>query len=319
MSQINPLIIHAGLDVAKDSLALDFQDRAHTLSNDATGHARLIRILRAGPSVHVVLEATGGYEQPAVRALHAAGIALSVVEPGRVRAFARALGQRAKTDPIDAAVLSAFGRAVAPPPTAAPSAQQQRLGELVLRRRQLVEFVVAESNRAAHYTEKLPRKQSAALLRSLRGQIAACEKAIAAQIAEDETMKARAVRLQEVPGVGATTAATLLAEMPELGTLSDAGAAALAGVAPYNCDSGPLAGTRRIRGGRAPVRCALCLAAMSAVQHDPILKTFYRRLVAAGKKPMVALTAAMRKLVVLLNRLLKNPKFKLQTAASCPA
>jgi transposase len=256
MSQNNQPIIYVGLDVAKDSLALDCQGTAHALANEAKGHARLVRLLSATPNVHVVLEATGGYEQPAVRALHAAGLALSVVEPGRVRAFARALGQRAKTDPIDAAVLSAFGRAVAPAPTAAPSAQQQRLGELVLRRRQLVEFVVAESNRSAHYTEALPRRQAAALLRTLRKQIAACDQAIAGQIAADAAMAARAARLQEVPGVGAVTAATLLGEMPELGTLSDQGAAALAGVAPYNCDSGPFAGTRRIRGGRAPVRCA---------------------------------------------------------------
>lgn len=316
MSQNNQPIIYVGLDVAKDSLALDFQGSAHALANDAKGHARLLRILAGAQNVHVVLEATGGYEQPAVRALHAAGIALSVVEPGRVRAFARALGQRAKTDPIDAAVLSAFGRAVAPAPTTAPSAAQQRLGELVLRRRQLVEFVVAESNRSAHYTDKLPRRQAAALLRTLRAQIAACDKAIAAQIAKEQTMQARATRLQEVAGVGAVTAATLLGEMPELGTLSEAGAAALAGVAPYNCDSGPFAGTRRIRGGRAPVRCGLYMAAMSAVQHDPILKAFHQRLLEAGKKPMVALTAAMRKLIVLLNRLLKNPHFKLQAAAA---
>ena len=308
--------VYTGLDVAKDSLALDFQGRAYALSNDAKGHARLLRILSAAPNVHVVLEATGGYEQPAVLALHAALIALSVVEPGRVRAFARALGQRAKTDPIDAGVITAFGYAIQPAPSAAPSAPQLRLGELVLRRRQLVEFVVAESNRSAHYTEKLPRRQAAALLRTLRAQIAACDKAIAAQIGEDPAMSARATRLQEVPGVGVTTAATLVAEMPELGTLSDEAAAALAGLAPYHCDSGPFAGSRRIRGGRAPVRGALYMAAMSAVQHDAILKAFHRRLVAAGKKPMVALSAAMRKLVVLLNRLLKNPLFKLQAAAS---
>src|SRR5439155_13198962 len=120
---------------------------------------------------------------------------------------------------------------------------------------------VAESNRSAHYTGKLPRRQAAALLRTLRAQIAACDKAIAAQIAEDPAMSVRAARLQEVPGVGVTTAATLVAEMPELGTLSDQAAAALAGLAPFNCDSGPFAGTRRIRGGRAPVRCALYMAA----------------------------------------------------------
>ena len=256
MSQNNQSTSYAGLDVAKDSLALDFQGGAHALSNDAKGHARLVRLLRAGPNVHVVIEATGGYEQPAVRALHAAGLALSVVEPGRVRAFARALGQRAKTDPIDAAVLSAFGRAVAPAPTAAPSAPQQRLGELVRRRRQLVEFVVAESNRSVHYTDKLPRRQAAALLRTLRAQIAACEKAIAAQIAEDEAMQARATRLQEVPGVGATTAATLLAEMPELGTLSDEGAAALAGVAPYNATAAPLPAPGASAAGGLPCAAA---------------------------------------------------------------
>lgn len=315
MSQNNPPTIHAGLDVAKDSLALDFQGRAYTLANDAKGHARLLRLLGAAQNVHVVLEATGGYEQPAVRALHAAAIALSVVEPGRVRAFARALGRHAKTDPIDAAVLSAFGRAVVLPATIPPSATQARLGEMVLRRRQLVEFTTAESNRSAHYTEALPRRQAAALLRTLRAQIATCEKAIAALLAADEALCARAARLQEVPGVGATTAATLLAEMPELGTLSDEGAAALAGVAPYNCESGPWKGTRRIRGGRAPVRCALYMAALSAVRFDPILHAFHQRLVVAGKKPLVALTAAMRKLIVLLNRLLKNPAFHLRAAA----
>ena len=255
MSENNPTI-YAGLDVAKDSLALDFQGRAYPLTNDAKGHARLVRLLGAADKIHVVLEATGGYEQPAVRALHAAALALSVVEPGRGRAFARALGKRAKTDPIDAAVLTAFGQAVRPAPTAAPSAAQQQLGELVLRRRQLVEFVVAESNRSAHYTEKLPRRQAAALLRSLRGQIAACDKAIAAQIAGQETLRARAARLQEVPGVGATTAATLLAEMPELGTLSEEGAAALAGVAPYNCDSGPFAAAPGASAGGAGRRAA---------------------------------------------------------------
>lgn len=318
MSQNNNIItIYAGLDVAKDSLALDFQGRSFALPNDARGHARLLRILSAAQNVQVILEATGGYEQPPVRALHAAGLACSVLEPSRVRAFARALGLRAKTDPIDAGVLRAFGEAVHPPPTLAPTARQQRLGELVLRRRQLVEFVVAESNRSAHYGEPLARRQAAAVLRMLRRQIAQCEQATADLIAEDEVLAARAVRLAQVPGVGAVTAATLLAELPELGTLRDEGAAALAGVAPYNADSGPFAGTRRIRGGRAPVRCALYMAALSAARFDPVLKTFHQRLLAAGKKPKVALTAVMRKLIVLLNRLLKNPEFKLQATQTC--
>jgi transposase len=315
MSQNNPSIIYAGLDVAKDSLALDFQGRTHALTNDAKGHTRLLALLGKAQNVHVVLEATGGYEQPAVRVLHAAGLALSVLQPARVRAFARAKGLRAKTDPIDAAVLRAFGEAICPPPTAAPTPTQERLGELTLRRRQLLEFTTAEANRSAHYRDPLPRRQAAAALRVLRRQIVQCEAAIAALLAADEALAARAARLQEVPGVATITASTLLAEMPELGTLSDESAAALAGVAPYNRDSGPLAGTRQIGGGRASVRCALYMASLSAVRHDPILRAFHQRLRAAGKKPKVALTAVMRKLIVLLNRLLKNPAFHLRAAA----
>jgi transposase len=312
MSQNNLPTVYAGVDVAKASLAFHFQGRSYCLANDPKGIARLLCILgKASSPVHVVLEATGGYEQPLVRSLHNAGIALSVVEPARVRAFARAKGLRAKTDPIDAAALQAFGEAIAPAPTTAPSACQQRLGALVLRRRQLLDYVVMEANRCAHYCEALTRRQAAALLKALRNQISQCDQAIAAVIAEDETLAAKAARLQEVPGVGAVTATTLLAEMPELGTLRDEGAAALAGLAPFNRDSGPYAGSRRIAGGRATVRCALHMAALAATRHDPILKAFYQRLLAAGKKKMVALVAVMRKLIILLNRLLKYPAFTL--------
>ncbi len=142
-------------------------------------------------------------------------------------------------------------------------------------------------------------------------RIGQCERAIAAQIAAEPPMAERAERVQQVPGIGPVVAAVLQAQMPELGTLSDGEAAALAGLAPYNRDSGPHRGVRRIRGGRAPLRCALYMAALSAVRHDRILREFYTRLCAAGKKPLVALTAAMRKLVVLLNRMLRKPQFKL--------
>jgi transposase len=312
MSQNNLPIIYAGVDVAKDSLALDFQGGALALSNDVSGHARLLRHLsKAAHPVQVILEATGGYEQGVVRVLHGAGIAFSVVEPARVRAFARAKGLRAKSDPIDAAVLRAFGQALQPRSTPVPTAQEERLSELLGRRRQLLDFVVAESNRAAHYQDPLLRRQSAALLRTLRRQIAQCDQAIQTLVATEETLCARATRLQEVPGVGALTAATLLAEMPELGSLRDESAAALAGLAPYIRQSGPWAGTRHIAGGRKVVRNALYMAALSAARFDPILKQFYRRLLKTGKKKKVALTAVMRKLIVLLNRLLKNPNFQL--------
>lgn len=311
MSQNNTPILYVGLDVAKSTLQLDLAGQPHTLSNDAKGHAQLLKLLRAHPTAHVVCEATGGYEQPVVRALHAAQSPVSIVEAGRVRHFAKAKGLRAKTDPIDAAVLSEYGRTFKPAATLAPTAQQARLAELSTRRLQLIETRTAETNRAAHDTDKLCLRQSRQLAQGLEKQIGACDQAITELIAADEKLKGHAARLDAIPGVGAVTAATVLAELPELGTISNEAAAALVGVAPYNRDSGEQIGGRHIAGGRMDVRCALYMATLSAVQHDPILKAFYTRLRLAGKKPKVALVAAMRKLVVLMNRLLKNPQFQL--------
>lgn len=311
MSQNNPSILHVGLDVAKSSLQLDLAGKSHALTNDAKGHARLLKLLREHPQAHVVCEATGGYEQPAVRALQAAARVVSIVEAGRVRHFAKAKGLRAKTDPIDAAVLSQYGRTFNPAATTAPTATQARLAALSTRRLQLIDTRTAETNRAAHYTDKLCLRQARQLLQALEKQIAACDRALAELINADEKLKAQAERLDAIPGVGAVTAATVLAELPELGMISDAAAAALVGVAPYNRESGEQTGGRHIAGGRKEVRGAIYMAALSAVRHDPILKAFYTRLRAAGKQPKVALVAAMRKLVVLMNRLLKNPKFQL--------
>jgi transposase len=316
MSQTNPTktTIYVGVDVAKRSLALTGIGRCRELANDGKGHRRLLSLLgKSAHPVHVILEASGGYEQALVRTLHEHRIALSVLEPSRVRGFAQAQGLRAKTDPIDAEVLRAFGEAIRPQPTLAPCQEQVRLVELVTRRTQLIESQVAESNRSAHYLDPLLRRQAAAYRRFLVRQIQQCEKAIAQLMAQDESLQQRAERLQQVKGVGAVTAATLLAHMPELGHVRDESAAALAGVAPYNYDSGPLRGLRRIRGGRASVRRALYMAAISAVRFDPIRQRFYQRLIGAGKKPLVALTAVMRKLIILLNRLLKNPNLVLQS------
>lgn len=304
-------IFYAGLDVAKSTLQLDLAGKSHALTNDAKGHAQLLKLLRVQPAVHLICEATGGYEQPAMRVLHAAQIPVSVIEAGRVRHFAQAKGQRAKTDPIDAAVLSEYGRAMRPLATPAPTANQTRLAALATRRLQLITTLTAEKNRAAHYTDKLLLRQTKALRQTLEKQIETCDAAITEIIAADEKLKVQAARLDAIPGVGAVTAATVLAELPELGTLSDEAAAALAGVAPYNRDSGDKTGARHIAGGRAPLRCALYMAALAAVRSDAILKAFYQKLRAAGKKPKVALVAVMRKLVLLMNRLLKNPKFQL--------
>jgi transposase len=311
MSQNNTASLYVGLDVAKSTLQLDLNGTAHALTNDAKGHRQLLKLLRAHPGAHVVCEATGGYERPVVRALHAAQSPVSIVEAGRVRHFAKAKGLRAKTDPIDASVLSEYGRTFQPAATPAPTAQQARLAELSTRRLQLVATLTAETNRAAHYTDALCVRQDHQLTQLLEKQIAACDEAIVGIIAADEKLKGQAERLDAIPGVGAVTAATVLAELPELGTISDEAASALVGVAPYNQDSGERTGQRRIAGGRKAVRCAIYMAALSAVKHDPILKTYYTRLREAGKKPKVALVAAMRKLVVLMNRLLRKPNFQL--------
>ena len=313
----NNITFYAGVDIAKATLELNVGGTSSSLTNEAKGHARILKLLaaaeaaRPGYKIHVIVEATGGYEAALVEALHHAGRRVSVIQPSRVRHFANAKNKRAKSDPIDAAILAAFGEAIQPPPTPPPSAAQTHLVKLVGRRAQLLDTRTAELNRSAHYNDKLLRTQSRQLLALLTRQIAQCDRAIAAQLAADEAMKARAERVQQVPGIGPVVAAVLQAHLPELGSLKEGEAAALAGLAPYDRDSGPRKGPRRICGGRAPVRCALYMAALSAVRHDPILRDFYARLCAAGKKPLVALTAAMRKLVELLNHMLSKPTFKL--------
>ena len=312
MSQHNTVpILYTGLDIAKDSLALDLAGKILPFANDAKGHRQLLKALRPHPQVHLVCEATGGYERAIVAVLQAAGVPVSVVEPGRVRHFARAQGRRAKTDPIDATVLTAYGQAMQPAATPARTAAQQRLDELTTRRRQLLHTRTSETNRAAHYTDALCRRQARQLLKVLDRQIDAADQAIAELIAADADLSAKAQRLDALPGLGAVVAATVLAEMPELGRLTGQEAAALAGLAPYNDDSGDHTGARHIAGGRAEVRAVLYMAALSAVRHDKILKTFHQRLLAKGKKPKVALVACMRKMIVLMNRLLKDPQFEL--------
>ncbi len=311
MSQNNTNILYVGLDVAKLSLQLHLAGHFHALANDAKGHAQLLKHLRAHPNAQVVCEATGGYEQCIVRTLQAAGIPVSILEAGRVRFFARAQGQRAKTDPIDATVLSEYGQTFQPAPTPPASPQQQQLADWSQRRQQLVRLMSIERNHAEHYTDAFSSRQSRQLIRLLEKQIDQCDKAIATLIAQDPQLAYKASRLQAIPGVGPVVAATVLAQMPELGTLNKQTVAALAGLAPYNRDSGTLKGRRSISGGRRAVRKALYMATLSAMRYDRILKEFYQRLLGAGKKPLVAITACMRKLIILMNSLLKNIHFEL--------
>ncbi|HZL44693.1 MAG TPA: IS110 family transposase [Opitutaceae bacterium] len=304
---------YAGVDISKEVLDVSLAGQPPCrYANDTTGIAALIKVLKKLPQpVQVVCEPSGGYERDLLSALWTAGLAVSLVHAARIRAFARAQGLLAKTDPIDAVVLREFGELLKPETLAAPSPQQERLAALVQRREQLVNLLSMEDQRLAQARDAVVRKMSERLLKKLATQIEQMDALIEEQITADKTLKSQSERLQQVKGIGPVTASTLLAELPELGTLSRNESGALAGVAPYNRDSGEHRGRRTIRGGRVKVRRVLYMAALVAARYNPILKAFYQRLVAAGKPKKVAITAVMRKLVVLLNHLLKNPDFKL--------
>jgi transposase len=303
--------VYAGLDIAKVSLQFDLQGKAYDLANTTDDHAQMIKRLAAIPGVHVICEATGGYERTVVAALHAAGLPVSVLNPARVRQFARASGKLAKTDPIDAAVLTAFGKAFAPAPTPPRTATELKLAALVTRRMQLLELRVAEAQRADTCADLELRKLFTPWLAQLEKQIAKVEALIEVLLLSQTPLATQVQRLDDIMGVGRITAVMVLATMPELGTLNRRQAAALAGLCPYNRDSGQWAGKRCISGGRAEVRRALYMAALSASRSNHLLKPFHARLIAAGKPAKVALTAVMRKLIVLMNQLLKNPNFTL--------
>jgi transposase len=306
----NITIIYAGLDIAKLNLQLHLAGRFHDLPNSDAGHRRLLKILTAHPKVHVICEATGGYERAVVAALQNAALAISVINPGRVRHFARAQGQRAKTDRIDAAVLTAYGQTFGPAATPARSPVEQQLSELIRRRVQLVELLVAQRQQLEPLTLPALRRQAKSLLRRLEGDLQQIEKQLAQLRQQAVELDERAKKLEAITGVGTITALNVLAELPELGTLNRRQAAALAGLAPHPRESGQWQGRRRIGGGRAPVRRALYMAALVAAHTNRELKTFYQRLRAAGKPAKVAITAVMRKLIVLMNHLLKQPSLE---------
>ena len=304
--------IYTGLDIAKLNLQLHLAGRIHDLPNTAAGHRRLLKLLAAQPGVHVVCEATGGYERDVVAALHEANVPVSVLNPARVRHFARATGQRAKTDHIDAAVLSAYGEKLQPKPTAPRTELQEQLTELVRRRVQLLEIRVSQKQQAQRLTVPALRRQAQSLVRRLERDLEQIEEQLKELRTQASDLDARLQKLEAITGVGTITALGVLAELPELGTLNRRQAAALAGLAPHPRESGQWHGRRSIGGGRAPVRRALYMAALVAARSNRQLKEFYQRLRAAGKPAKVALTAVMRKLIVLMNHILKNPNFALQ-------
>lgn len=306
--------LYVGMDIAKATLDLQApvapRPQRQQFANDPKGHRQLLRWLKPLGPVHVVCEATGGYEQAPVAALQKAGLPVSVVNPRQVRDFARATGQLAKTDRLDAAVLAQFGQKLCPSATPIPTAAQRRLAQLVSRRSQLQQLANAEHNRLEHFTDALVRRLLQQQQRQVKRELQQIDAAIQELVQADAVLAQKAARLQLVKGVGAITASVLLATLPELGQLNRREIAALVGVAPFNRDSGPVRGHRQIAGGRADARCALYMAALVAAFHNKQLKIVYTRLLAAGKAPKVALVAVMRKLIILLNRLLKDPSFQ---------
>ena len=302
--------IYTGLDIAKLNLQLHLAGRIHDLPNTATGHRRLCKLLAAQPGGQVICEATGGYERDVVAALQAAKVPVSILNPARVRHFARAQGQRAKTDNLDAAVLTAYGQALQPKPTAPRAEQAQQLTELVRRRVQLSDALVAQRLQAQALTLPVLQRQAKSLIRRLEQEIQQIEAQLHALRTQAPLLDQRAQKLQTIKGVGALTALGMLAELPELGTLNRGQAAALAGLAPHPRDSGQWHGRRTIGGGRSQVRRALYMAALVAARCNQPLKAFYQRLRLAGKPAKVALTAVMRKLVVWMNHLLKSPSLE---------
>jgi transposase len=302
--------------VSKSTLVAAFPDgKAREFANDAGGIAGLVAEVRMhGESALVCCEATGGYERALAGACHAAGIAVAVANAKRVRDFAKGKGLLAKTDAIDARVIALYAEENHPRPSEPPQEWAARLEALVQRRAALGADLVREKNRLGAERDKWVVKDVKSHVRFLEKRIAALEKEIAGIRAANPDFKEKASRLEQVKGIGAGTACALLGCVPELGRITDAEASALVGVAPYNNDSGKFRGQRHIRGGRAQVRKVLWMAALSAARSNRILKAFYEGLVGRGKSHKVALTAVMRKLVCLANRILAKPAFSPATA-----
>ena len=296
-----------GIDVAQAELEIALRPSAErwAVSNDEAGVATLVARLQALRPVLIVLEATGGLEVLVTSALAAAELPVVVVNPRQARDFAKATGQLAKTDALDARALAHFAEAVRPALRPLPDAQTRALSAQLTRRRQLVEMLTAEKNRIARAPGAI-RADIQAHITWLEQRLADLDTDIGRAIRASPLWREHDDLLQSTPGVGPVLSRTLLADLPELGTLSRQQIAALVGVAPLNRDSGTLRGKRTVWGGRALVRSVLYMGTLVAVRYNPVLKTFYQRLCTAGKAPKVALTACMRKLLTILNAMLKH-------------
>jgi transposase len=298
----------AGIDVAKARLDVfvDSGGLRRSFDNTADGIQQLARFLRPLAPALVVMEATGRYERAAAIGLMDAGLEVAVVNPRQARDFARSSGRLAKTDAVDAQVLASFGRLLGPRPTPRPSDEQLRLEALVARRRQVVQMRTMEINRDKQTTDTFAARLLKQHLDQLEKQIDRLDREVARLIERHDDWRGKSQLLRSVPGIGVGTANALLAELPEIGSLGHKQVAALAGLAPYADDSGTLRGVRRIGGGRASVRTALYMAAVTAVRRNPVIKAFAERLEGLGKPYKVRITACMRKLLVTLNAIIKS-------------
>lgn len=301
-----PVPDYVGVDVSKHHLDLAVAGaEVFRVPNSEAGLSRLVGRLSGLSRPHLVCEATGSHTRLMARALAAHGIALSTVNPRRVRELARADGQRAKTDAIDARLILRFAHLMEPEPSPYDGASIA-MADMVRRRRQLVDMLVMEKQRLEHPEAEPVKASITAHIGFLGTQIADLDKQIAARIGRDEALERRAALLCSIPGIGAVTAAVLIAEMPELGSIGNKQAAALAGVAPFVRASGQMRGQAHIAGGRLSVRCALYMATISAIRANPPIKAFYRRLRDQGKPAKLAIVAAMRKLLITANAIIAN-------------
>jgi transposase len=299
--------VFVGIDVSKSQLdvAISAGGDEWSVSNDPPGIGKLVEDLRARNCVLIVLEATGGFEVAAASELAAAGLPVAVVNPRQARDFARATGQLAKTDQIDARGLALFAEKVRPEVRALPDDAARLLDALLTRRRQLIDMIVAERNREGFAPAPL-KKKIVKHIRWLERQLADIDTDLAEAIQASPVWRATENLLRTVPGVGPVLSRTLIAELPELGRLNRKEIAALVGVAPLARDSGVFRGKRMVFGGRSSVRKPLYMAALVASRRNPTLRTFYDRLIMAGKPPKVALTACMRKLLTILNAMVRT-------------
>lgn len=310
-------MVFVGIDVSKPRLDVHVRPSGESWSvaNDTAGHTELVRKLAGMSPTLVVLEATGGYQASAVAELGANAIAVAVVNPRQVRDFAKATGRLAKTDAIDASVLSHFAESIRPEPRPMPDELTVELKALVTRRRQLIEMRTAETNRLDTCRVLPVRRNIQKAINWLTKQIGKVEDDIDTTIRNSPLWREREDLLSSAIGVGPTTARTLLTQVPELGSLNRRKIAALVGLAPFNNDSGKRTGARSIRGGRADVRAVLYMATVAGVRHNPVLRSMYARLLAAGKAKKVALIACARKLLTILNAMMRtNTPWRLDAA-----